>query len=162
MPSEDTAAASSGGLPAKTPNRRRQNRIAAVQNLYGWDIVRPENLAEYMRQFFTTQENRRDYYAFAEELVIGIVGNLEAVDEVIRAHVQNWAFNRIAKIDLAILRLATYELLYRRDIPPVVTINEAIEISKLFSVAESKGFINGILDKIKERLTRPFRESLQE
>jgi N utilization substance protein B len=131
-----------------------------MQFLYAWDISKPANLAVAIHAFFTAQEKPRDYYTFAEELVNGVATKLADIDEVIRAYAQNWHFDRIAKVDLAILRLASYELLYRSDIPPVVSINEAIELSKAFSVPESKRFINGMLDKIKDQLTRPLREAV--
>jgi N utilization substance protein B len=70
----------------------------------------------------------------------------------------NWEFERIAKIDLAILRLAMFEMLHRKDIPPVVSINEAIDLSKQFSNADSKRFINGILDRLKDQLGRDARK----
>jgi N utilization substance protein B len=141
-------------------NRRRQNRIAAMQYLYAWDIIRPENPAEFTRQFFTTQEHPRAYYTFAEELVHGVLAHHPDIDESIRAYAQNWTFERIAKVDLAILRLATHELLHRPDIPPIVTINEAIELAKTYSAQDSKRFVNGILDRIKNHLNRPHREAL--
>jgi N utilization substance protein B len=79
------------------------------------------------------------------------------VDAKIRSLAENWDFERIAKIDLAILRLAIFEMLFRKDIPPVVSINEAIDLSKLFSNADAKRFINGILDRLKGQLDRPAR-----
>ena len=72
---------------------------------------------------------------------------------------QNWAFERVAKVDLATLRLAIFELLRRTDIPPVVTINEAIDIAKVFSTEESKRFVNGILDRYKATLGRDPRKA---
>ncbi|MDR0535798.1 MAG: transcription antitermination factor NusB [Puniceicoccales bacterium] len=153
-----------GAIPLPPPeppqnSRRRLNRIAAMQFLYAWDITRPENVHNATRSFFESQEHERDYYAFAEELANGAMEKHADIDETIRAFAQNWKINRIAKVDLAILRLAAYELLYRPDIPPIVSINEAIEISKQFSTPEAKRFINGMLDKIKDQLTRPAREA---
>ncbi|MDR2845413.1 MAG: transcription antitermination factor NusB [Puniceicoccales bacterium] len=141
-------------------NKRRENRIAAMQYLYAWEVSRPENQAESLRLFFTSQERDRAHYAFAEELVNGILEHITETDEAVRSYTQNWAFDRIAKVDLAILRLAIYELLHRRDIPPVVTINEAIELAKTFSAEDSKRFINGILDRIRSQLSRPSREAV--
>jgi len=84
------------------------------------------------------------------------------IDARIRALAQNWEFDRIAKIDLAILRVAIFEMLYRRDIPPVVSINEAIDLSKEFSNADAKRFINGILDRLKDDLGRDARKAATE
>lgn len=74
----------------------------------------------------------------------------------------NWEFDRVAKIDLAILRLAMFEMLYRKDIPPVVSINEAIDLSKQYSSADAKRFINGILDRMKDKLGRDSRKPVTE
>jgi N utilization substance protein B len=81
------------------------------------------------------------------------------VDEVIKVYAKNWDFKRIARVDLAILRLAIHEMLHRRDIPPVVSINEAIDLSKEFSNPDAKRFINGILDQFKLTLNRPLRDA---
>ncbi len=142
--------------------QRRDGRIAALQYLYAWSLNNPNNLAEDLRVFFEGLEGSRDYYAFGEELIHGCLENLEKVDERIKSLAQNWDFARIAKIDLAILRLAVFELLFRKDIPPIVSINEAIDLSKEFSNSDAKRFINGILDKLKGELSRPAREASQE
>jgi|TARA_B110000008_G_scaffold261396_1_gene282764 N utilization substance protein B len=141
--------------------QRRQNRMAAVQYLYQWEANKPEQLNDGICQFFEHQEEHpRAYYAFAEELVYGVIENIDAVDAQIKQHAQNWTFERIAKVDLAVLRLALYELLYRTDIPPIVSINEAVELGKIFSNPDSKRFINGLLDKVKGHLNRPLRNAV--
>jgi N utilization substance protein B len=94
------------------------------------------------------------------ELVDGILEKLEEIDSLITELVTNWEFSRIAKIDLAILRLGIYEILYRLDVPPVVVIDEALEISKDFSSDNSRKFLNGVLDQASKRSGRPNRESL--
>ena len=137
---------------------RRDNRIAALQFLYQWDINPSDNLSGDLQFFIEGQEQPREYYSFTEELIHGVIEHRKEIDTVIRDHAQNWDFKRIAKIDLAILRLAIYEMLYRNDIPPIVSINEAIDLSKIFSIEEAKRFINGILDQFKSRLQRPLRE----
>lgn len=137
--------------------RRHANRAAAMQFLYTYESNRPERLEDAMQQFFGNLEKPRDYYAFAEQLVCGALQQLDASDAIIRTHATNWAFHRIAKVDLAILRLALFELLHREDIPPIVSINEAIDLSKEYSSPDSKRFVNGILDKVKESLHRPLR-----
>lgn len=140
-------------------SRRRDNRIAAVQFLYMWEANPPKNLDDEMMNFFTSQEKPREYFSFSEELVHGVVEHAEEIDNVIREHAKNWDFKRIARVDLAILRLAIYEMLYRKDIPPVVSINEAIDLSKLFSIPDAKRFINGILDQFKLKIDRPLRDA---
>jgi len=133
--------------------------MSTVQFLYQWESNKPEVLADDVCQFFENQEEDRAYYAFAEELALGTIENIEVIDGHINEHANNWTFDRIAKVDLAILRLAIYELLYRTDIPPIVSINEAIDLSKIFSNPDSKRFINGILDKMKDKITRPLRKA---
>lgn len=144
-----------------TPSRRHDSRIAAMQFLYIREVHDNEELSEHMCSFFEDQEEPRKYYTFAEELIEGYAEHAQTVDNEIRKHTKNWAFHRIAKADLAILRLALYELLFRTDIPPIVSINEAIDLAKTFSTSDSKRFINGILDKAKDQLTRPLRAPAQ-
>ena len=89
-------------------------------------------------------------------------GTLEkraAVDEQIKKVTENWELDRIAAVDRNVLRLAIYEMMFRDDVPPVVSINEAIEIAKKFSTKESGKFVNGILDRIRKELPRPARTS---
>lgn len=141
---------------AKT-SQRRDNRVTAMQFLYSWSINRSESLGRDLDEFFANKEQPRDYYAFGEQLIHGTIEKLADVDAKIRSLAENWDFERIAKIDLAILRLAIFEMLFRKDIPPVVSINEAIDLSKTFSNSDAKRFINGILDRLKDQLDRPLR-----
>jgi len=139
--------------------QRRESRVAAMQYLYAWSINKPANLADDLRAFFESQENPREHYAFAGEIINGVIENLDDIDSRIKGLAQNWEFDRIARIDLAILRLAIFEMTRRKDIPPVVSINEAIDLSKQFSNADSKRFINGILDRLKDQLGRDARKA---
>lgn len=95
--------------------------------------------------------------SFADPLIKGVIEHRDELDEKIRFNMQNWSIHRLATVDRNVLRLAVYEMLYRFDIPPVVTINEAVDIAKKFSTTESGGFVNGILDRIKADLMRPAR-----
>ena len=140
-------------------SQRRDNRICVIQFLYQWELNKPEELADAVCAFLEGREKPRDYYSFAEELIYGAIENMLEIDEQIQAHASNWKFERIAKVDLAILRLAINELLHRTDIPPIVSINEAIDLSKVFSNPDSKRFINGILDKMKDQINRPLRKA---
>jgi N utilization substance protein B len=140
-------------------SRRRDNRVAAMQFLYQWSINSSNDLAGSLALFFKEMEQPRDYYSFGEELIHGAIEHLDEVDAVIHKYLRNWNFERIARIDLAILRLAIYEMLKRRDIPPIVSINEAIDLSKEYSIPDAKRFINGILDQFKLSLDRPLRKA---
>ena len=94
---------------------------------------------------------------FATALMEGALGRRAETDERIARYTENYEIGRLAVVDRNILRLAIYEMLYRNDIPPVVSINEAIEIAKRFGSEESSRFVNGILDRVKLDLTRPLR-----
>ena len=133
--------------------------MAAVQFLYQWEANKPDELLDSVSTFFSNQEENRDYYSFGESLVLGAIENISEIDEAISKQAKNWKFDRIAKVDLAVLRLALYELLFRHDIPPIVSINEAIDLGKTFSNLESKRFINGILDEAKKSIQRPLRKA---
>jgi N utilization substance protein B len=139
--------------------QRRDGRVAALQYLFSWSLNSPSNLAEDLRVFFENQEKPREHYAFGEELIHGAIEHIQDIDTRIKGLAHNWEFDRIAKIDLAILRLAIFEMVYRKDIPPVVSINEAIDLSKEFSNADAKRFINGILDRLKDQLGRDARKA---
>lgn len=145
----------------KTP-LRHLNRLCAVQLLYMWEMNRPESLETALLNFFKFHPHPRATFEFAEELFHGCLEQIEAVDGVIKENSQNWKFDRISKVDLAILRLAVYELFFRKDIPPIVTINEAIELAKELSTPDSKRFVNGVLDKVKLSLKRPLRSGAAE
>lgn len=139
---------------------RREARELAVQFLYQHDL-NPGDLEESISKFWELQKPAKKRNSFTEELIHGIVSRVQAVDTKIKSYAQNWKFNRIAVVDRSILRLAIYELLFRDDIPPVVSINEALELAKKYSTEDSSRFINGILDRVKEDLQRPLRTALK-
>lgn len=130
--------------------KRRKAREYALQFLYRIDFINTsEPKSEDLEAFWKdVGEKDPDSKAFAEDIIYGALKNLSEIDSVIQMAAEKWKISRIASIDRNILRLATYELLFRKDIPQAVTINEAIEIAKKYSTSESASFINGILDKI--------------
>ncbi len=115
-------------IKKKPLTQRHANRMALVQFLYMSDMNPPEELSDTVRSFFEEKDHPREYYEYAEEVIHDIQDKVEDIDEKIQAFSQNWKISRIAKTDLAILRLGIYELLFRNDIPPVVAIDEAIDL----------------------------------
>ena len=91
---------------------------------------------------------------FARELVEGVLEHLQEIDGCIRSVAENWDMGRMAVVDRNVLRLGTYELVYRPDIPGKVTINEAVDLAKRYGTAESGTFVNGILDRIMSQTGR--------
>lgn len=143
---------------------RRQGRELALKILYSLPDHEGGTLEEVLADFWRNFRFRDDLLGeadeeqgdtqapqsrrFAEELVAGVAEQLERVDRMIEAHSNNWALDRMARVDLALLRMATYELLCAEDVPANVVINEAIEIGKRFGTKETPAFINGILDQV--------------
>jgi N utilization substance protein B len=130
---------------------RRKSRILAFQALYAWDASGGK--AENLERFGWLEEDKRlsldeEVAAFARLLVAGTLENIEAVDEAIRGHLENWSFERLKRVDLAVLRISAYSLIYQRDIPAQITIDEAIEIVKEYGSEDSYRFVNGVLDGI--------------
>ena len=138
---------------------RRDGREAAIQFLYQYDAHKPANIEEALTGFWKQTEEPQNVRDFANDLLRGVLEKLPEVDAKIRTLADNWDFERLAVVDRNILRLAVYEMLYRPEIPPVVSINEAIEIAKKFSTAESGSFVNGLLDRVKKELLRPARQA---
>jgi N utilization substance protein B len=130
---------------------RRRGRELAVQSLYALEL-NPSDGQSFVQQLPREVSADFDAVDFAEDLVKGVMSNLLRIDLMIEEKSKNWAKSRMAKVDLSILRLATFELLFRKDIPKNVTINEAIEVAKKFGTEESPAFVNGILDEIAAAL----------
>lgn len=161
--------------------KRREARERAVQFLFQHDLNPPEDLERALDHFWETQRaaalaedkgaatwgqpielppptaDEAAVRLFADPLIRGAVEHREEADTIIKKHTKNWELHRIAAVDRNILRLAIYEMLHRDDIPPIVSINEAVDIAKKFSTQDSGKFVNGILDKVKGELMRPAR-----
>ncbi|MBN1384160.1 MAG: transcription antitermination factor NusB [Elusimicrobia bacterium] len=128
---------------------RRTSRECAMQILYTMDVCRmPKKEAE--ESFWQTKTYSNDVVSFANELVDGTSGNLNEIDNILMEIAENWELNRMAGVDKAILRIASYELIYTPKTPSNAVINEAIELAKSFSTDDSGKFVNGILDKVKK------------
>ena len=161
--------------------KRREARERAVQFLFQHDLNPPDKLDEALDQFWQSQRAaaiagekgaatwgqevelppptaaEAEVRLFADPLIRGTLEHRDEADAVIKKHAINWELHRIAAVDRNILRLAIFEMLHRDDIPPVVSINEAVDIAKKFSTQDSGKFVNGILDKVKGELMRPAR-----
>lgn len=136
--------------------KRTKARQLALQILYQIDITH-DNPCASLDNFWQSQTQGVDSAVkqFTLELVRGIQSHCETIDRKIVQYAKNWELKRMAVVDRNILRQACFELLYRPDIPPKVAINEAIELAKRFSGIEAGKFVNGILDKIREDITKP-------
>ncbi len=126
---------------------RREAREHALQTLYAIEL-NPLDLRDALRNFRENTRIASQVRDFAEALVTGVMTHRDEIDRRIEEKSRNWTRSRMAKVDLNILRLGVFELLYRDDIPKNVTINEAIEVAKTFGTEESPAFVNGILDEI--------------
>lgn len=125
---------------------RRKAREYALQMLYQYDIS--QQSSGLFDGFWSDKVVQDDIREFADNIVDGVIKNLSMIDEKIRLSASHWSVDRMAVVDRNILRMAIFELLYIRDIPAKVTINEAIEIAKRYGVEESGSFVNGILDRV--------------
>ncbi len=128
--------------------KRRKAREYALQLLFQLDIRKEKPSITLFRRFWTDEDPDEDVRAFAEEIVKGTFKHIRSINAKVLASARNWTLDRMAVIDRNVLRLATYEILYRMDIPPSVTINEAIELAKKYGTDESGAFVNGILDSV--------------
>jgi N utilization substance protein B len=135
---------------------RRKARIIAFQSLYRHDLsgAGPEELFD-----FSWMEPEKgpsaDTQAFARLLIKGALDNLAQIDDTIKGQLENWDFTRLNRVDLALLRMSVYCLLFQQDIPPTVTIDEAVDISKTYGTPDSYRFVNGVLDGVRKKLQLP-------
>jgi N utilization substance protein B len=135
---------------------RREGREAAVQFLYQRDLNPTSELAD-LAVFYKMRGLSPSARKFCDKLVPGVLSGQDAIDALIKEHTENYELHRISAVDRNILRLAIYEMLHCPEVPPVVSINEAIEIAKKYSTDDSGKFVNGVLDRIRARLPRPAR-----
>jgi N utilization substance protein B len=162
---------------------RRKGRILAFQALYWWEssaeitakdakapalsgsgspasAETPNGMPEELLNFSWLEAGKQEAVDqgtadFSRLLIAGTIENIGAVDRMIQSHLQNWDISRLNRVDLAVLRMSTYTLMFQRDLSPSIVINEAIGISKEFGTDESYRFINGVLDSIRRTLESP-------
>ncbi|MBI5057171.1 MAG: transcription antitermination factor NusB [Nitrospirae bacterium] len=133
--------------------KRRRSREYALQILFQLDLTGGEFNEDVWKEFWENIKEEDAVKDFTRDIVVNTRKNLAEIDATIKKAAEHWSLERMAVIDRNILRAATYELLYRKDIPPSVVMNEALEIAKKYSTEESSPFINGILDKIARLMT---------
>ena len=134
---------------------RRKGRILAFQALYAWDLSGNMPSGNSSDSISVSDDDAGDIFSdFSRLLVAGTIENIGAIDTMIRRHLKNWDFSRLNRVDLAVLRISVYALMYQIDTAPSIIINEAIGISKEFGTDDSYRFINGVLDGIRKSLKR--------
>ena len=147
---------------------KRMARELAMQFLFECDMLqvvpeftRWETFFEQIRDEHGLRDKRfaRKSREYAEELFTGVAVHLDEIDDTIRAQSENWDFARLATVDRNVMRVAVFEMLYKEDVPPVVSINEAVEIAMDYSGEKAGSFINGVLNGVKNNLSRSPRES---
>ena len=156
---------------------RHEARRWALQFLFQSEFNQADSLNEGLRLFWKQQDEdsaneptasasanlqpsaqqRTRARQFAEELIRGVIAHHREIDPLIAQYAENWDMERMGTVDRNVMRIAVYEMLHREDIPPVVSINEAVELAKAFSSTESGAFVNGILDRIRQGLDRTAR-----
>jgi N utilization substance protein B len=134
---------------------RRKGRILAFQALYFWESNRVP--VEELVSFAWLEEEKlksldEDIAAFSRSLIAGAIENIGDIDKMLKNHLENWDISRLNRVDLAILRMSAYSLMFQSDMPPSIVIDEAIGICKEFGADDSYKFINGVLDSIRKSL----------
>ncbi len=135
---------------------RREGRESAMQFLFLRDLGGADG-SEALGAFFRIRDSSPSAQKFCRSLVDGILAHASEVDAILSRYTENYEIRRLSAVDRNILRVAIYEMLHCPEVPPVVSINEAIEIAKKYSTEESGRFVNGILDRFKSSLARPSR-----
>jgi N utilization substance protein B len=132
---------------------RWKGRVLALEALYAWEAAK-HPLKELLA--FPWEDDERlkamgeEELAFPRALIAGVIENIAVIDKKIRSSLQNWDFSRLKRVDLAILRLSVYSLMFQKDIPSSVTIEEAVKLSIEYSLDDSFRFVNGVLDNISK------------
>jgi transcription antitermination protein NusB len=144
-----------GKNPAK-PNKRREGREAALQLLYSQETL-PPFTPEELHSFWEMRNADTQVRTHAEALWRGYLANKEEIDKRITTVLENFSFERLASVDRNILRIAVFEMFHDTRVPPIVSLNEAMEVAKRFGGEDSAKFINGVLDKLLPAVTRQHR-----
>jgi N utilization substance protein B len=137
--------------------KRRSGRQLALRTLFQIDVggISPE---EAISLSFSTGETAPEVLAFSRQLVEGVVAHRADIDRLIEQYARGWTLERMANVDRNVLRLAVFELLHLPDVPPSVAVDEAVELAKKYSTAESGRFVNGILGNLVRHLEEERQE----
>lgn len=135
---------------------RHESRMWAVQFLFQRDFNQGD-MADALSDFWSERNAGPALRQFAEELIKGVEAHKEELDQRIQKYAEHWNVARMVAVDRNVMRVAIFEMLYRSDIPPVVSINEAVELAKELSGDDSGKFVNGILDRASRDIDRPGR-----
>jgi len=126
---------------------RRIARESVLQALYAQQFSEDEP-AIVLNRIMALYPEKKKNSKFISSLFQCVLDHMDWANDMIKSHLQNWEFDRVAQIDRVLLRMGICEIFYMDDIPPKVSISEMVEISKVYSTEESSGFINGILDAV--------------
>jgi N utilization substance protein B len=138
--------------------KRREGRILAAQFLYQREVGTSSiPLDEALKNLWEQTEAKPEACAFAEKRIRAVIEKQAEIDVELKKLVTNWDPSRMAPVDRAILRLALWEMKFADDVAPISALNEAIEVAKALSTEESGRFVNGVLDKARQGLSRPER-----
>ena len=132
-------------MSARTKARKR-----AVDAVFAADLrkISPLALLDETAELVADRQNQDEIFGYARDIVNGIIEKNEDIDELLDTYSQGWSLDRMPNLDRAILRVATWEILFNDDVPDAVAINEAVELAKELSTDESGSFINGLLSRI--------------
>ncbi|WP_244228540.1 transcription antitermination factor NusB [Methylacidiphilum sp. Yel] len=133
---------------------RRKIRELIIQFLYQWEMNKESPFEQTLSLFWDVVEIKEEDKKVVEEWIRDIIKKKKTIEEKINSYIKNWSLDRLAIVDKCILLLGIYEILYRKDIPPAVTINESVEIAKKYSTEASGKFVNGVLDAIRKESGR--------
>ncbi len=131
---------------------RRKGRELVLTLLYREEFSDDKNIKRAVENIISSDAEQygSDITDFAEDLFRGVLGNREIIDKLLEKYLEHWEINRVAVIDKSIMKMAICEILFRDDIPDIVSIDEAVELAKKYSTENSGGFVNGILDRIRK------------
>ena len=157
---------------------RRKGRILAFQALYSWDTFYSQtgnpSIPEGLLDFSWVEGDKsgdepsekpgaeplgkpldEEMTAFSRLLVTGTTENIVSIDRMIEKHLENWELKRLNKVDLAVLRMSVYSLMFQTEIHPSIVIDEAVDIAKEFGADDSYRFVNGVLDSVRKTIAQP-------